>query len=104
MLAPALEEPLEASLGGKLHTTTFLQLVGNMNYKVIFHKPLKQWLVCFPKVILLGVWAEGIYESDFSRPRERLYVLSSIFLLAPIFSSVTVFHTASGINLTVIRG
>ena len=74
-----------------------------MNYKAIFHKPLKQWLVCFPKVILLGVWAEGIYESDFSRPRERLYVLSSIFLLAPIFS-VAVFHTASGINLTVVRG
>lgn len=71
MLVPALEEPAEASLGGKLLTTAFLQLVGNMNYTVIFHKPLKQWLVCFPKVILLAVWAEGIYESDFSRPRKK---------------------------------
>lgn len=52
-----------------------------MNYKVIFHKPLRQPSVCFPKVILLGVWAEGIYESDFSRPRKSLQVLSSIFLL-----------------------
>lgn len=78
-------------------------MLGIWTTKVIFHKPLKQWLVCFPKVILLGVWAEGIYESDFSRPRERLYVLNSVFLLAPIFSSVAVFHTASGINLTVIR-
>lgn len=33
MLAPALEEPAETSLGGKLHTTAFLQLVGNMDYK-----------------------------------------------------------------------
>lgn len=65
MVFPALGGPGEAPLGGKLHTTILTQLVGNINYKVIFHKPLKQWSVHFPKVILLGVWAEGIRESEF---------------------------------------
>lgn len=34
--------------GGKLHTHVFIQLVGNVSYSVVFHKPLMQWSACFP--------------------------------------------------------
>lgn len=69
----------EVSLGGKLYTSIFIQLIGNVSNSVIFHKPLVQWSDNFPKLLLLVVREGEIYQRNVSKPAAIVQILTSTF-------------------------